>query len=235
MLNKVLKWHSSDLASLVSHQNSKSTRGRLASIPSASPSSCGWPGRASPPLCLPSGSLGEWDRGCWGEEPRKHTWSGVLFGTECQRQSCFLWRLWCYSLFSVFRVFLWLECRMLWGIVSEALEGHAVPAASAMDQGVFGGYVVVLGTNQGWRSALDTSRWSCIATMFCSDDLSAASCLNNILQHTSNRNIRYMLYFINSTKGVKGLCWFMKPFLRYSLFHYWAKCSTISALCVVDW
>ncbi|XP_049433035.1 centrosomal protein of 164 kDa-like isoform X3 [Epinephelus fuscoguttatus] len=40
------------------NKRSKSTQERLALIPTTSRSSCGWPGKASLPLCLPSGSLG---------------------------------------------------------------------------------------------------------------------------------------------------------------------------------
>lgn len=41
------------------HQRSKSTQERLALIPTVSRSSSGWPGKASLPLFLPSGSLGK--------------------------------------------------------------------------------------------------------------------------------------------------------------------------------
>ena len=49
---------------LVSHhsfslQRSRSTQERLELIPIVSRSYCGWPGKGSLPLCLPSGSLGK--------------------------------------------------------------------------------------------------------------------------------------------------------------------------------
>lgn len=84
----------------VSHQKSTSTQEKLALIRTVSRSSCGWPGRASWPLCHPSGSLGK-------EVERSGTWTPsskvvhrpmpwVEKTIVCCGCHKLMWRLWNY-------------------------------------------------------------------------------------------------------------------------------------------
>lgn len=161
----------------VSHQRSKSTQERLALIPAVSRSSCGWPGRALLPLCLPSGSLGKWEeRSRWVESPA--AWPSTAAVLICSTLfAAVLWFWVHYRL--VFKrcggcgdaVLLWV-CYYsgCWRFPVKAPKIHAVSAANSVWRLCRAGVFVsknrpsFIGLDQGRMSVLDTWWWRCIAT-----------------------------------------------------------------------
>ena len=164
----------------VSHQRSKSTQERLALIPAVSQSSCGWPGRASLPLCLPSGSLGKWEeRSWWVESPA--AWPSTAAVLICSA----LFAAFCGSgciTDSYLKDVEVVVMRYYFGFsISLVVVNSFVDSqwkyqryTPSRQQILFDGNVVrerlcdrpsFIGLDQGWMSVLDTWWWRCIATI----------------------------------------------------------------------